>query len=292
MSARMTMHPAGNPMRKRIAIARQIAAVLGRRPEVRAVCVGGSTALGLADDDSDIEIQALCSPSKVPATERRRIYARLSGSKEDSFIYSWGKRVLDFFWKDGIWVEVEFRRIGQLKAMIAEARSGRACHRQAPFGHYGYAILGDVHHWRVLLDKDGVATGLKKKAVIGESLRRTILKQGGFLSDPQVIREYGKACKRADIPDAMGCLNSITDHFIQVAFALNRQYYTGNKWSSQLMRHFRRPSPGFYRRLGKLLVLGNDRKALRRKSKLVYGMFDELKEAVNSELGIPKGAGR
>jgi len=29
MSARMTMHPAGNPMRKRIAIARQISAVLG-----------------------------------------------------------------------------------------------------------------------------------------------------------------------------------------------------------------------------------------------------------------------
>ncbi|MEK7477035.1 MAG: DUF4037 domain-containing protein [Candidatus Coatesbacteria bacterium] len=274
-----------DPTRKRMAVARKVAAAFRHRREVKAVCVGGSTAVGMADTLSDLETVVLCSPARVLAVDRRRIYANLADDPESIGLYSWGRTALDFLEIDGIWVEVECQDIDTVESWIANANTEPASRRGKPFDHYRYAILSTIHYWRVLVDKGGVVARLKKKASFPDPLRRIILKQGRLFGDPQLIHEHEKACMRGDVPYAMRCLNRIIDHFTQVAFALNRGYYTGDKRTLQTMKGFRVPSAGFYRNLEKVLVLANDKKGLERKRKLVDSMFAELKVAVSAVLG-------
>lgn len=270
----------GDPVQERLVVAGKVASAFAETSEVKAACVGGSTAEGLADRDSDLEIVFLCSPDKVPLKARMRTLSGLSDDPQEVSTYSWGERTLEFLVKDGISVEAEFKLVSTVESLIASANGEEACERRKPFDHYGYAVLSDVHYWRVLLDKDGLVAGLKERAVFPESLRRMILKQGRFFEDPHVIYEHQRACVRGDPPYAMRCLNRIIDHFTQIAFALNRRPYTGDKRVLRIMKDFKLPSAEFFREFEALVLLAGDPASLARKNELVHDMFAELKAAV------------
>ena len=269
-----------DPTQDRLAVAEKIAAAFAETAEVKAVCVGGSTAEALADRHSDLEMVFLCAPETVPVETRLRMLADLADDREGVSTYSWGERTLEWLGMDGIWVEAEFKLVAVIEALIADANTEAACERKKPFDHYGYAVLADVHYWRVLLDKEGIVARLKRKAAFPESLRRMILQQGRFFEDPHIVFEHERACARGDAPYAIRCLSRIIDHFTQIAFALNRRPYTGDKRILQIMQEFKLPSQEFYGKFSELVRLGNDQASLDRKNELVHGMFNELREGV------------
>ena len=263
---------------KRLAIARRLAAAFEPMDEVRACCLTGSVALGVADDDSDLDLAFVCAP-RVPAPGGRlRCYVGLGEGAETDVV---GEGTFDYLEVEGVRVEPEFHALAGLERRVADAAVSLGTEREPPCDHF---LLSAVHYWKALFDKDGVVADLKARTELPDPLRRAILRQGGFLDDPHLIHEHARACARGDAVHALRCQSAIVDRFMQMLFALNRTHCPGDKFLLPMVRTFGKPGGDFCERLQRFLALPNDSSGLAEKSHLAKGLFQTLRDSVKEEL--------
>jgi len=272
---------------KRLEIADRVAKAVGRFPEVRAACASGSVALGLADEESDVDLAFICSPAIPGADARRTIYRELTDADAEIDVDVLGRGSFDCLPLEGVQVEPEFHTVRELQHKIALALKSTCCERQDSFTMFGrspYAVLADVHYWRILFDSDAVVSDLKRRVACPETLRRAILRQGRFLDDPHIINEHERACLRGDAVYAMQCQSRIAEHVVQIAFALNRTYPPGDKWSLHLMDRFDRLPVRFHERFYDFIMRGNDAEGLSRKNQAVRSLFKDLRDMARADI--------
>jgi predicted nucleotidyltransferase len=281
-------------MARRLAVANRVAKPFRRLPQVLAICTCGSVALGLADDESDIDLAFLCAARAPGVDERRKRYAQLADAGKDIELNALGANTFDSLTVDGFQVEINFHILEKLRRQIACAMEttslGRAVSSSAPgvLGRFAYMVLSDIQYWHILFERDRAATGLKHQVVYPESLRRTILQQGRFWSDPHILYEHERACRRRDVFYALQCQRKLADHFLQTVFALNRTYCPGDNWLLQFMRKFKQVPANFGPRFQAFLSSANDASGLRRKNELAHHLFRELHEMVKLDLASEK----
>ena len=222
---------------RRLDLAQRVAASAEPLVAIAGVAVGGSVALGLADNDSDVEIAVVCHRGNLlRPDERSRLYASVAPGAATE-LDALGPGTFDSLEVYGIRLEVEVLDIAKLRAgLIAASEPAPDCwRRHPPYGHHGYALISMVHYWRVLSDQTGSLRDLAPHASLSPKLRLQMLKQGSFLKDPHLLYEYERACTRRDSHYALRCRARLVEHYTQMAFAAAGVVYRGDKWLWQFL---------------------------------------------------------
>ena len=279
--------PMTEAMAQRMDVARLVACPFEPLTEVLGACACGSVSLGLADEESDVDIACIVSSVAPKREERMRIYAQLSDPDEEFDVDALGPNTFDCLQVRGLQVELMFYLREELEQRLAGAMEGASVDRQgsfALFSRFPYTILSDIHYGRILFERDGVVSGLKNQITYPESLRRRILQQGRFWRDPHLLYEHERACRRGDLVYALQCQSKIVDHFVQAVFALNRTYCPGDKWTLHFLDQFKYVPDGFQERFREFVAGENEVPGLVRKNELAHKLFNDLREMVKAEL--------
>lgn len=219
------------------AAAREWAVRFAGLPEVRAVALGGSLAMGTADEASDIDMEVYASP--LPAVEARRalIEPRAAHAEVGNDFFGpgdeWtdlGGRAFDVAWFDPAWMEDQLDR-----ALVRfEASVG-----------WSTCFWHTLLHCRVLFDRAGWLTGLQERArhPYPEPLRLAIVAKNHAVlrtKTHSLVDQIELAVRREDPVSVQHRVTAVLASCFDLLLALNRVPNPGEK---RLLQHVRTLCP-------------------------------------------------
>jgi hypothetical protein len=256
-------------------------------PNVVAVVLGGSYARGLARPDSDVDFgiyyredapfsvdgvrsvaKKICTPASVPTV---------------TGMYEWGPWVNGGAWIQTPAGDVDFiyRNLDQVRRVIDEGRRGVWRHdydQQPPYGFRSVVYFGETFFCIPLHDQDREISRLKKSvAEYPTALRNTIIQES--LWGAEFSLWFCRTYAREDVYNAVGCMTRVAQFLVQALFALNDEYFVGEKYANRLIDQFKRRPRDFTSRLARVLSNpGADPKQLHESTELLSGLWRETIE--------------
>jgi predicted nucleotidyltransferase len=225
------------------------------------IALGGSHAKGTADAHSDVDVYVFAN-CVLPGERRAALVRELLG--EASRPVSWGA---DEPWTqggtdfrlDGVRVEVWLRSTSSVEAEVRAALRGEI-RRDHVFwtvmGFFGHTVLADLKSTRIVDDPAGVLARWKADvAAYPEPLRDAVLRR--FTAEAAFWPEnphYLSAIERGDVIYTSGIVQQVVHALIQVVFALNREYFPGEKKLADALRALPVAPPDFVERIEALLL--------------------------------------
>jgi len=230
-----------------------------------AVALGGSIAKGTGDALSDVDVY-LFADAVLPGDERREIVREALG--DGARAVSWGRdgelaEGGTDFWHRGRKVECWLRSATHVERAIDACVRGEV-RRDYVFwtvmGFFTHAVLADVRAMRIVEDADGMLARWKARvAEYPEALRREIV--GRYLAEAKFWPEnfhYRTAVQRRDAIYTSGIVQQTVHALVQVVFAINREYFPGEKRLGELMERLPALPPAFTERVRALLHPGGE----------------------------------
>jgi hypothetical protein len=206
------------------------------------IAVGGSYAKGSNDTLSDLDVY-LFAQQVLPSLQRKALVMETLGTQSEAT--SWGCDSLfveggtDFL-HGGRRVECWLRNSQEVERTIASCRKGQIRRDHVTWvtmGFFNYVVLGDVRTMQIVEDPQGILTGWKGDvATYPEPLRQTILHR--FMLEAAFWPEnfhYRSAIERADAIYTSGIVQQVLQALVQVIFALNHEYFPGEKKLAQAL---------------------------------------------------------
>ena len=227
------------------------------------VALGGSHAKGNNDAHSDIDLY-LFTERILPGAERAEFIRATLGAESEPL--SWGQddpfeEGGTDFWYEGHRVEVWLRNAARVENTISASRQGQIRRDTvvwATMGFFNYVVLADMDTMRIVEDPHGLLAQWKEEVrTYPAPLRHAILTR--FMREARFWPEnlhYHSAIQRADLIYTSGIVNQVLHALIQVVFALNREYFPGEKKLAQALERLRIKPEAFSRRLHVLLFPG------------------------------------
>jgi len=202
-----------------------------------AIALAGSYAKGIADKNSDIDFFMFIEKAK--SYEERLAIVREFADKNMPFYVSkgfddgaWGGS-MDFFYK-GIPVETTVRFTENVDKIIADCLEGKFEILPALWttnGYYTYIYLSEIDFITPIEDNFGIIDGYKNQLEsYPKKLQASILKEFFARSNMWIDSfHYKSAIKREDILFTAGIVKNTVYDMVQIIFALNEEYFTGDK---------------------------------------------------------------
>jgi hypothetical protein len=246
-----------------VGVLNTIAFQLSKVPGVIAVVLGGSYARGNARPDSDLDIGLYYSKNSPPNIEAIRSCAEtISAPNTPPTVvgyYKWGPWV-----NGGAWIQTPigkldllYRNIEQVQRVIDESQEGLYHHdyyQQPTFGFVSITYLAETNCCLPLFDPQHLIQKLKRSVEIyPEKLRQKMIVNCLTTAEFTLLHGHGFA-DRGDILNTVGCLTKIAFVLLQSLFALNIEYYFGDKGSLEAADRFPLQPRGFPGRLQELLA--------------------------------------
>ncbi len=255
--------------------ARVVADELAQIPEVQAVLLFGSPAVGAADEESDLDINAYCT-RMPPPSRRNQAFKHLGGVCEvkelegGSPTYCCDSFELPHLDESGF---IYYEKVDDVKSrLIARRRSilletlrlanldiinGRRMETgsisASPQGSLDYihseAHLADIQDGTILVDPAGLLE--QWKAEIREypaDARHEVVWRRLFFAGI-ACDDISRSLDRGDLPHVFTCKASWFEHFIRALFALNGRYYGKPKALEYHLHQFENRPEGCYARL-------------------------------------------
>jgi len=207
---------------------------------VAAVVLGGSVARGDADPTSDVDLGLYYDPARPFAVAALREIAReLDDRHRDDLVTDfggWGPWINGGGWLviGGARVDWLYRDLAKVGGVIADCLQGRyASHYQPghPHAFHTHMYMGEVHHGRVLVDRQGAFAALQAATVpYPAKLRETVIQRNVWEAQ-FALENAAKAAERGDTFYVAGCLFRCAAALVQVVFALNGRYFLNEKRS-------------------------------------------------------------
>lgn len=229
------------------------------------IALGGSHAKGSGDALSDLDVY-LFADRVLPGARRREQVVEALGEAAEAV--SWGPDEpftgggTDFVYR-GTRVECWLRSTRQLQATLAACGRGEFRREHsvwAVMGFLDYVALADVLAMRIVEDPGGMLARWKAEAAVyPEPLRRAVL--GRFMPEAAFWPDnfhYASAVERADAIYVAGIVQQVAQALVQVVFALNGEYFPGEKRLDSALEKLPLAPPAFARRLRALLFPGRD----------------------------------
>jgi len=201
-----------------------------------AIALAGAHAKGTADAASDIDLYVFAERAK-PRAHRLELICGIADQGttpwvDDFDAAPWGGG-MDFTYQ-GTPVEVVGRTLSRMEQVIGDCLEGKFEIIPATWtsnGYYTFIYLCELSFIQPVWDPDGVLADYQQRAAnYPEPLRRAILET--FLGRAGTWIEnfhYESAVRRGDVLfTAPIVLHTVMD-MVQVVFALNRVYFTGDK---------------------------------------------------------------
>jgi hypothetical protein len=237
---------------------------LSRIPGIAAIVLGGSYARETARPDSDLDIGLYYSEQAQPDIEAIRACAeKVSISDHPPTVtgfYQWGPWV-----NGGAWIhtpvgklDLLYRNIEQVQRVIDESRAGIYHHhfyQQPTFGFVSVIYLAETRSCVPLFDPGQLLLEFKRRVEIyPPRLQEKLISDSLWTAEFTFFHANGFAT-RGDVFNTVGCLARIAFMVTQCLFALNAEYYFGDKGALEAIDHFIRQPDQFRGRLQAILAL-------------------------------------
>jgi hypothetical protein len=236
---------------------------LSEIPSVGAIVLGGSFARGTARSDSDLDVGIYYSEQALPDVDAVRGCAELvsipSQPPTVTGFYAWGPWV-----NGGAWirtpagkVDLLYRNTDQVRRVLEGGHQGIHQHdfyQQPTFGFTSLIYFAETKCCLPLFDRQDLISELKSRVEIYPAPL-----QGKVIGDCLAIAEFtflhaqGFAL-RGDIFNTAGCLTKIAFMLAQALFALNAEYYFGDKGALEATDRFPKQPKQFSARLQHILA--------------------------------------
>lgn len=201
-----------------------------------AIALAGAHAKGTADASSDIDLYVLAeqAKSREQCVELIRSIADPGTTPwvDDFDAAPWGGG-MDFVYQ-GTPVEAVGRTLPRMDQVIGDCLKGKFEIIPATWtsnGYYTFIYLCELSFIKPVWDPDGVLAAYQKKvSVYPEPLRRAIMET--FLGRAGIWMDnfhYESAIRRGDVLFTTPIVLHTVMDMVQVVFALNRIYFTGDK---------------------------------------------------------------
>jgi hypothetical protein len=247
---------------------------LSKIPGVVAIVLGGSFARRTARPDSDIDVAFYYSQDAPPEIEAvRRCTEQISVAHAPptvSSYYGWGPWV-----NGGAWIQTPvgkldllYRNIEQVQRVLDESQKGIYHHdyyQQPTFGFVSVIYLAEIKCCLSLFDPENVLQRFKQNVQIyPPALQDKLVKDCLTCAEFTLIHAHSFA-DRGDLFNALGCLTKIGFVLSQTVFALNAEYYFGDKGSLESLDQLANKPQNFSTQLRQILSMPlKDRQDLQR----------------------------
>ena len=243
-------------------------------PGVLAVVLGGSFARRTARPDSDIDVGFYYSDDAQPEIEAvRRCAEQISLPHVPPAVskyYGWGPWV-----NGGAWIQTPagkldllYRNIQQVQRVLDESHQGIYQHdyyQQPTFGFVSVIYLAEIKCCVPLYDPQNLLQRFKRNV---ESYPPAL--QDKLVKDCLTCAEFTLShahsfADRGDLLNTLGCITKIAFVLSQTLFALNAEYYFGDKGSLESLDQLANKPQQFSARLRQILSTPfHNREELRR----------------------------
>ncbi|HZY82238.1 MAG TPA: DUF4037 domain-containing protein [Cyclobacteriaceae bacterium] len=215
---------------------------LGTIDGMVAVVLGGSYCIGMANENSDLDIGLYYregSPFDIDAVRTVVRKYSIEESPTVTDFYQWGRWVNGGAWINTAVGEVDFlyKNVDQIRTVIEKAKNGvweNDYAQQPPFGFSSVIFLAETHYCMPLYDPNGVIDDLKDQVkTYPHRLKQSVVQQS-LWSAEFTLWQADKFAKKRDVYNAAGCFTRATKNIVDAIFALNEQYPIGDKYAVQM----------------------------------------------------------
>jgi len=256
------------------------------------IALGGAHAKGVSDAASDLDLY-LFANVVLPNELRAKLAAEHDPRIHD--VYTWGgespfQQAGTDFMLEELKVEVWLRAAHVITGALNEAQAGvvkRELVTWTTTGFYNHCALADIHTMVVLEDPNGLLTGWQRRvAEYPDKLRDAIIAQHLAAARfwPHNFH-YATAVERCDLIYTTGIVQQVLHNLIQVLFALNRVYFSGDKKLAQALKKLDRSPESFAERVEALMFPGEPAtvELLRAQREELQRLVDEVGELVAAD---------
>lgn len=255
-----------------------------------AIALAGAHAKGTADASSDIDFYIFAEQAK-PFEERKRLIRSAADAGTEPWVdvsfdaTPWGG-TMDFMYK-GTPVETTARTLSRMDRAVEDCLNGKFEIIPATWtsnGYYTFIYLCELSFIKPVWDPDGILSAYQEKtAVYPPALRRSIIQTFMGRANTWIDSfHYESAVGRADILFiAPVVLHTVMD-MIQVIFALNRVYFTGDKKLEAALSKMEYCPAALLANLAFLMSAPRDPEQLNLQRQLLRQIRDELSEKAES----------
>ena len=261
---------------------------LRRVQGVQAIVLGGSHARGTARDDSDLDIGIYYAEQHMMVLDGILDLAQMIALPEKpptvTDFYQWGPWV-----NGGAWIQTHYGKVDflyknsdQVRRTISDAQKGivhHDFHQHPTFGFTSLIYLAETKYCIPLLDETDLLADLKNEvAVYPQKLKANMIRNSLSSAEFTLINTAGFA-ERGDVFNTVGCLTRTAFYLVQVLFALNEEYYCGDKGALPAIDQFSKGPKRFSAQIETILAHpGQDTDALLASTRT----FDDLRQSVAS----------
>jgi hypothetical protein len=255
----------------------KLVATLARHKSVRVIGLSGGQRPFPEPGEGDIDIFVYCA--EIPACiERQEMLMSLRGEVEQVEI---GK-LESGHWGQGDCLSIAGVETWLLYFTVAEARTELEAILAGKYpgrlDSYYYPI-GRCAMWktmRALYDPDGVLGSFKQQlADYPEELQLKVIDH--HLSALEDVEDIERAVGRKDVFFFHFAIDLALDHFLQVLFALNKEYFPSRKRSEVYLRGFEVKPADCEQRLREVVALGGKAETLEQAYAVWNDLVSELK---------------
>jgi len=270
-------------------IIRELTEVLKRTANGNcAIALAGAHAKGVADASSDLDFYMIVDGTK-PYHEILALIQPVADDVQSIYISSsfddapYGGNI-DFRYQ-GIPIETTVHTASRVHQRVSECLDGTfeiIPQTWTSNGYYTFIYLSELQFVQPLYDPNGLITTYKNINPYPENLRQAIIDCFWDRANTWLDNfHYESAIKRSDLLfTAPIVLHAILD-MIQVIFALNRQYFCGDKKLQKALVSLAYCPSALLEHLEFLLSASNDASMLQKQCDILREIRDELSKQIN-----------
>ncbi len=239
----------------------KITARLSEIHGVQAVVLGGSYARGMQTPLSDLDLGIYYfDRDPFDIAEIRKAAAEIAVRPPTvTGLFEWGRWV-----NGGAWIHTSagkmdflYRSLDQVRTTISNAMKGITDHdynQQPAYGFYSVIYLAETQACIPLFDPRGLIAELKGRVEpYPPKLKERIVADELWSAEFTLLQARGFAYA-GDIYSTAGCLARAAASLVQVLYALNERYFSGDKKAIDMLSAFYHLPQGFVAGLGKALA--------------------------------------
>jgi len=252
---------------------------------IKAIVLGGSYAIKVQRIDSDIDIGLYYKENKpLDISDLRKLANKINNYKNPAITDpgGWGRWVNGGAWLNikNQQVDIIYRNLDFVSKIIDECLQGEKqsdYYQQPAYGFHSYIYCAEIKFCEVLYDPYNYIKDLKAKVEqFPLPLKEKIINT--FLWDAEFTLRYAKKCaKRGEIYIVSGCLTRVANDLVQALYAINEEYFIGDKRSYKDITKFKKSPQGFLQKIEGILSSIGDNEYLLMKSILrMEEIFNEI----------------
>jgi predicted nucleotidyltransferase len=256
---------------------------------VKAIVLGGSYAVGLATEKSDLDIGIYYSEQSHFDIEKIKTIANKFSNNDQPTVtgfYEWGPWVNGGAWINTAKGEVDllYKNIDQILKAIDNAKNGiweNNFEQQPPYGFSSIIFLAETHSCIPLYDPENVISKLKDSVKqYPQKLKQSVVQQS-LWSAEFTIWQAEKFAGKTDMYNTVGCLTRAMYSIVSTLFALNEIYPMGDKRAIETVDKTKNKPINFTNKIN--AILSCDKKSLAENVRLLKLLFNETVELANGQ---------